>query len=148
MNWVEKDHLREQAIEAQAEIIWQSLCAVHKEAVDTFNRLYRESANKLEYKGGNGSPFFLSLQVRSKGRGVPKYSTAQISFDRKRYLISCKSYNNDSPEVTISFEADADPNEDGQFEVFLLRADGQRIKNEESASRLLLGTFLRTIRRA
>lgn len=146
MNWVEMDYRRDRAIEEKADIVWGNVCAATRDAVDTFNRLYRQSKSILEYKAGQN---WVSLSIQVPSRGDPprdRYTVARISFDLKHYVISCKFTKGSAPDVNIGFDA---CDEDGHMEVFLVsHPDRQRIKDEESASVLMLRTFLKTIQNA
>jgi len=148
MNWVEIDHLRDKAIEANAEMIWDNLGIAIKASVDSFNRLYRQSKSTLEYQARDHS-LSLSIQLPARDVEAKRYAGAKISFDRKRYVISCRFQKSDAPEVIISFDAASDSEDLGGFEVFLQNhPDGPRIKDEDSASRLMLRTFFKAIQNA
>ena len=67
MNWVEMEHRRDEAIEANTEAIWDNLKTAIKEAGDTFNRLYRQSKSKLEYLPRQDS---VSLSIQLPARDV------------------------------------------------------------------------------
>jgi hypothetical protein len=149
MNWVEMDRRRDEAVAAKGEIVWGNVCAAVKDAVDSFNREYRQSKSELKSQSG---PSWISLSIQLPSRGEPtrgRYAIARISFDRKHHIIYCKFTKSNAPEVTIGFEAGDDSGQDDHLEVFLRsHPAGPRIKDEEAASRLMLRQFLKGIENA
>ena len=146
--WVEDDARRDQAIEAKAEITWGNICAAVKDAVETFNRQYRQSKSDLKYKDG-GNWVSLSIQLPARQVQPNRVATARISFDRDRHIIRATFTRSNAPDVNISFDAGGESDEDGYLEVFLRNGpDGPRIENEDAASRLMLQTFFKTIQNA
>jgi hypothetical protein len=129
-------------------MIWDHLGIAIKASVDSFNRLYRQSKNALEYQARDHS-VFLSIQLPARDVEAKRYASAKISFDRKHYVISCRFQKIDAPEVIVSFGAASDSEDLGGWEVFLQsHPDGPRIKDEDSASRLMLRTFFKAIQNA
>jgi hypothetical protein len=145
VNWVERDYKRRIAVAAKAVVIWAELVAVIKDSVDTFNRLYKKDAQQIECAAVSGS-VLVSFQLPLIGAPgtveLRKHARAMIGLNGGTEGVLC--VYEDCPSalkaVTITFQSDGD-------NVFM-EHDGKKIDDSDSASKIMLGKFLKQFEKA
>ena len=138
MNWVEKEHRRKIALRDNAAPAVTRLFIAIKSAIETFNRLYRESPRtKVEFslldrhvQMSMALPPAQASEIR-----VPRQVEGVIEFDPERYTITATFSSGTGP---IALQLDADENS----KVFVRDQFGTRAVDEDAVSRILLEGFL------
>jgi len=116
------------------------MAAIH-DSVSTFNKLYRKRAEPIQI---NASPGRIALSIllppsQTIGSAVVNRAEAEISFDQRTYEISAVFNNSQAPAARLRLDAD-------NGEVFVCDKQGNRVKDADTASQILLEKFLKGVR--
>jgi hypothetical protein len=104
MNWVQKEYNRHRAIEERSAPLLAQVADANKDAVETFNRLYRQSPREQVRTDVASNSVTLSILLPTKQQveiETRKLAMAVIKFDTMRYTLTATFKEMGIEQVTL-----------------------------------------------
>jgi hypothetical protein len=142
MNWVQKEYNRKLAIEERSAPLLAQIAEANKDAVETFNKLYRASPREQVRTdiASNCMTFSMLLPTKQIVEiEMRKLAMAMIKFDTTRHIMTATFQEIGIEPVVLNLDAD----ENGV--VFLRDKSNFVVPDADAASRLMLEKFLMTL---